>query len=269
MSSSSSSSSSCKILMLVLASKDPCGGGPYMDMIAITRAYYATIPDLDVVYYMYDPDQAEAALRKGDVLSFRGTESLVPGCLAKTLAALQYFEKDLDAYRYVLRPNASSIVDVARFRQIIDAGPVAVAYGGCQGWTMYPTWRDPKSGIVDGRYGGVTFGAGSCIILTPDTVRFLLATHAAGDMDMGVVDDVAIGKAMQLLPHVRCSFFWKHSWDVPDFKGDDVALAAAVATRQATCVLYRNKNTDRTTDVCQMQAIIHALTNAADPKATP
>ena len=258
--SASSASCSSKILMLVLCSKGgPDGTGLYVDMMAATRAYYATVPGLDVVYYMYDPDQTEDILRNGDVLTFRGTETLVPGCLAKTLAALRYFEPHLDAYKYVLRPNASTIVNVDLFRGLVDTGPCAIAYGAPDAARVAPTWRDPSHGIVDGRYAGLVYASGICIVMTPAIARFLLATVEAGVMDMAVVDDMAIGKAIRNLPHVKCTVFRDNLWFVPDFEGDDVALGAAVASRKATCVVYRCKTGDRATDVHQMRTIVGCL----------
>jgi hypothetical protein len=246
------------ILMLVMCSPTP---EAYMGMMAVTRAYYTHVPNVDVFYYMYSPTQVADVCLAGDVLTFRGEETLVPGCLDKTMRALQYFEPRFDKYRYIFRTNISTIVNVEVFRRTydVDEHTAPYAYGGPGIAVIAPSWRDPASGIVDGRYTGTKFVGGTCIIMSVHTARTLAASTSI--MDRAVVDDVAIGRAVAMvLPDVSLQWFSSANWDVPNFGGDTDRLRTAVVSRAATCAFYRNKNCpDRDVDVQQMKVITQVL----------
>jgi hypothetical protein len=240
-----------RILLLVMFSAG------FEDMVAVTRRYYHTLPDVDVVYYTYQPGQSKAVLQQGDVLSFQGQDSFIPGCLKKTMLALAHFAPVLHRYQYILRANVSTIVDVPRLRSALSTATATVHYGAARTYDLYAGYRDPAMGIVDDRFLGLTYGAGLCLIMSPRSVRALLQADARGSLDYSAVDDVAIGAV--LVPLSACSNFHPRLWVVPDFQGNDTALSTHVRNNLDSVLFYRNKHPDRRLDVHQMRVIVNAL----------
>jgi hypothetical protein len=172
-----------KILNLILYSEnDPA----YIGMRDVLRSHAARYPNVRCVFYMYDPVITETWTLDGDTLRIRGHETYVPGILNKTIEAFR-ITADWE-YDLLIRTNISTIVDYGGLLGYCS-GP-DFKYGGPVG-VMSATWTDPKGGIFDGRFCGLQFVRGWCIIFTRDTVA--LMNRDAHFIDTSVVDDVTIG----------------------------------------------------------------------------
>ncbi len=255
-----------RLLMLVMTSPG------YEDMMAITNKYYGAMDThVDVVFYMFSPTQTEHVSQKGNLITFRGQELFVPGCLDKTLLALQLFAPVFDKYTFIVRPNVSTIVDVRRLMKQLKNRP-DIKYAAPEVYTLHEGYNDPAMGITHdaSNLTGLSYGQGTCIILSPDTARALLHQEALGHVDHTIVDDVAIGAALAAAqPPVRIQHLGENNnntlWQVPDFSGDVVALKKDVHKRRHKTVFYRNKNKvssasgRREVDAAQMATIVEYL----------
>ena len=77
---------SLNILNLVLYSDDI----HYTQMYEITRKYYSTFPYVNTIYYKFSSEITDDYLLQGDILLIKGTETLVPGVLDKTIKAFKF-----------------------------------------------------------------------------------------------------------------------------------------------------------------------------------
>jgi hypothetical protein len=171
-----------KILHLVLYS------GEYKQMYDATRGFYAA-QNIPTYYYSFSPNISSEYLLQDDQLLIRGTESYLPGILDKTLKALRYFP--LDQYQYIIRSNASTVIDFEPLLDELSRNPVD--YAGSFAHELQ--WLDTGNGITDRTYWGTRYASGTCIILSRDAATKLL-NHT---LDHKVIDDVAIGVAMKQL----------------------------------------------------------------------
>jgi hypothetical protein len=130
-----------KVLHLVLYSPE------YRDMYESTRSFYAA-QKIPTYYYSFSPNISSEYELKGDQLLIRGTETYLPGILDKTLKALRYFP--LDPYQYVIRSNASTVVDFEPLLEELARNPVD--YAGSFAHNLQ--WLDPANGITDRTYWG-------------------------------------------------------------------------------------------------------------------
>lgn len=171
-----------KVLHLVLYSPE------YRDMYESTRRFYAA-QKIPTYYYSFSPTISSEYELKDDQLLIRGTETYLPGILDKTLKALRYFP--LDPYQYIIRSNASTVVDFEPLLEELAKNPVD--YAGSFAHQLQ--WLDPANGITDRTYWGTRYASGTCIIMSREAAKKLL-NHT---LDHKVIDDVAIGVAMKQL----------------------------------------------------------------------
>jgi hypothetical protein len=132
---------------------------------------------------MYDPLIKDSWILDGDILRIRGNETYVPGILNKTIEAFR-ITADWD-YDMLIRTNISTIVD---FSGIVGycSGP-SFQFGGP---TSLLRWVEPKDGVFDGRFNGMPFVRGWCMIFTRATI--ILMINDSHFIDTSVIDDVSI-----------------------------------------------------------------------------
>jgi hypothetical protein len=132
---------------------------------------------------MYDPVIKDSWILDGDILRIRGNETYVPGILNKTVEAFR-ITADWD-YDMLIRTNISTIVD---FSGIVGycTGPDFTFGGPFQ----ILRWLDPRGGIFDGRFSGMSFVSGWCMIFTRATITLMI--NDSHFIDTSVIDDVTI-----------------------------------------------------------------------------
>jgi hypothetical protein len=222
-----------KILNLVLYSENEPA---YVGMRDVLRSHTARYPNVRCVFYTYDPEITEPWLLDDDILRIRGHETYVPGILNKTIEAFRITETW--DYDLLIRTNISTIVD---FSGLVGycSGP-DFKFGGPVGY-MNATWTDRKGGIFDGRFSGLQFVRGWCIIFTRATIALMLRN--AHFIDTSVIDDVTIS-----------DFLTRKIGVVPT----DIAFKSVMVTNQydPTKYVFRNCTySDRMLDVERMRDI--------------
>jgi hypothetical protein len=223
------------ILHLVLYSNDPA----YNKMYEMTRKYYSTFDNVTTLYYTFDENLLENAKQIGDILYIRGKDTFIPGILEKTVAAMEYGMKNY-SFDYLVRSNISTIVDMDRITSFLEK--TDLEYGGVR-FSMDSL--QPHYGITDNKYFGTDYASGICILLSKRCVSELL--YAKDDLDMTVIDDVAIGILINQL-------------DIPAIYVEDYwFIPSNISSIERRSMIYRNHNGDREKDIKNMKVIIDEL----------
>jgi hypothetical protein len=157
------------------------------------------------------------------VLHVPGTESFVPGILHKTMEALAYCVRHFQ-FDFVVRSNISTVIDFPRLplHELTDP----IVYASAYMWN-----KDDRANA---------FASGTNIILNRAAVEFLLAYRDR--IDHGVIDDVAIGRALTPVAVPR-QLSTEMVWNGEDRTG----------------LVFRNRSDDRAEDVARMRRIVDRI----------
>ena len=222
-------------------------GREYEQMKELSSVFYKT-QSIRTIYYRFSNDIDADHVLHGDVLTFKGDESFVPGILTKTIRALQHFEPEFGQYDYIVRSNVSTIVNFQLLATLLATQPFD--YGS--GMLLRMGWLDFQSGITDGTYMGTVFGSGTSIILSTTLVKRML--QSKHHIPMGVIDDVSIGVWVQrtdpsIVPQCLSAYFYSTRVQEPI---DELDVA--------NLVFYRHRCAEnRQEDVRNMQMLIERL----------
>jgi hypothetical protein len=207
---------------------------PHEDaMKDILTSYLKTLPMVQFYFITLRPQEKEVVI-EDHIMYIRGNETYVPGILDKTLRAIEYCHANM-SYQYLVRSNISTVIDFTK----LDESKLTAKYMGCDQNNLQ--WLDPYGGITDQSLWGTPYIGGIGIIMTPDTVSFLLAHK--DEIRMDVVDDVSLG-----------AFFTKYN----QFSLKTVATTHYNNESPAIC--YRNRTSDRLEDVERMKRIVKRIT---------
>jgi hypothetical protein len=245
---------SLKIIQFVLC----MDRADYDAMYKITNNYYNKFSNMKTIYYKYDNKINEEFIMDNDnnIFLIKGQESIVPGCLEKTIATFKYFKEMIEneRYDYIIRTNVSTIINMDKFFNELEKSPVD--YGG--GLVMRLNWYDPNNGIRDSAWLGTYFASGTNILFS--RAAYLKMLEKIEFINHKIVDDVSI--AILFREHIKefsakqlkgeCFKF------VPDLKGDPNSMKDYLNNNQ-NAIYYRNKNGSRKTDVIQMGQIVDYL----------
>jgi hypothetical protein len=146
----------------------------------IIKKYMHSHPsEIKTLFIRLVPTQTEEYILEEDTLTMKGTESLVPGILEKTLKAMEYVCRHF-AFDYVIRSNMSSLWDFQHLLALYDTLPRETCVSAIIG--EHPNTQFPS----------IRFPSGSGFIVSRDIVELCI-----GQKDMFVSslpDDVAFGK---------------------------------------------------------------------------
>jgi hypothetical protein len=224
-----------KYVNLVLYSEDK----DYKQMKEITEKYYKKFENVTTIYYKFEKDITNKYEMEGNVLKIKGTESYLPGILDKTLKAIEYVVDKNYGCDYLVRSNISTIVDFELLDKELRKNPIE--YGG--GLINELQMIDKSGGIVDDTYFGLKYASGTAIVFSKKTLDQVIAKR--DKINYKLIDDVAIGLLMrdELKKPVEQvgSFLVVSDGNMPDKK---------------SYVFYRNRSSNRQTDVKNMRIII-------------
>jgi len=240
------------ILNLVLYSTD--NGGSYDKMQKMTNEYYKRFSFVTTYYYCFKPDLEKKYELVDNILYVKGDESYTPGILQKTIDAFEYFKDEIPNYKYIVRSNISTIV---RFDLLeVDLRNNAVGYGCALCWNM--EYNNRKHELPENL---VIFSSGTSIIFSTDVLMNML--NNKDKIDMGLIDDVSIGKFVQNeMPEVEMQPVLKTTTNfgfhfVPNFDEDREKIRELIKDNKI--IFFRNHNGNRELDANQMRIIIDIL----------
>lgn len=181
-----------RFLHLVLYSQSD----PYFRMVDATKKWYQACKehfDIDTIYYCFDKKiwEPEIETENGMTLwKFIGQESFLPGCLDKTLDAFAYVQEQKIEYDYIIRSNASTVINLKLLKDTImkHIACAILRYGGplvelIRGVTSDFGYVDEK----DLPFHSVT---GTCILLHKSAIELILQHKARVQRDL--LDDLSL-----------------------------------------------------------------------------
>jgi hypothetical protein len=226
-------------------------GPEYDEMYRITREYYKRFDNVTTIYYAFDDEgRGGEPYIKDDILYISGKETYVPGVLDKTIKTFEYLYNK-DKYDYYVRSNISTIVNFERLSYALQHH--SFDYGGGQILTISKEWRDPAAGIDNDRYTGTQYIAGTCIIFSKKVFKRLVETVETADL--GVIDDVAIGKwVKEQFPDISLFDLNRNGYHYFNPTGIE-----NLEPYLKDVICYRNKSDDRKKDVEKMREIVRLL----------
>jgi len=235
-----------KILNLVLYSRDHI----YDQMYTMLSNFYRRYRFLDTIFYVFDSSITNEYEREGDILKIKGSESLIPGVLDKTIKAFLWVNENLciNDYDYIIRSNISSIVEFDKCKTVLDQNKFD--YGSFLLFTL--EWIDEYYGICNKKYFGTKFASGTNIILKKDVFLYIL--NNIHKLDYSIVDDVAIGVLVKNIPNIIYSNF--NSKQYYTFISETNKY-----TGLNNYIVFRNRNKNRYGDIERMKYIINYHTN--------
>jgi hypothetical protein len=228
---------SLKYVNLVLYSDDR----EYNQMKEITEKYYKKFENVTTIYYKFDKDISDKYKMEGNLLKIKGTESYLPGILDKTLKAMEYVVNNKYDCDYLVRSNISTIVDFELLDKELTKKPIE--YGG--GLINELKMIDKNGGIVDETYFGLKYVSGTAIVFSKNTLDQVIANR--DKINYKIIDDVAIGLLMR-------DELKKPAEQVGSF----LIVSDSNISDKKPYVFYRNRSSNRQTDVKNMKIIIEA-----------
>jgi hypothetical protein len=239
--------------------------GAYLAMYEALSGFYRAFNNVDTYFLCFDPELPTEFRVDGDLLWIRGSESLVPGILQKTIDGILRF--DLSAYDYVVRSNSSTIIDFFQFFKYENSFKAEGADYLCAQKRKL-AWLDPPSGIIDSKYFGTEYGEGTMIVLSRRAAIQLLERRHL--LDYSIVDDVAIGIFFKnIFPKKIYTFVGpRYAMNIrcSPMEERKVFIDGLMKTRP---VAWRNKSSDRFEDSLSMRYICARISadNISHPAA--
>lgn len=235
-----------KLLNLVLYSNDHI----YDNMYNALSNFYKRYAFIDTIFYRFDDSITTDYEKKGDILKIKGSESLLPGVLDKTIKAFLWVNKNLciNDYSYIVRSNISTIIEFGKFKTVIDNNPFD--YGSFLLFTL--DWIDKYYGICDKKYFGTKFASGTNIILQKNVFLYILKN--IHKLDYSIADDVSIGVLVKNIPNIIYSNFNTEKYYTfinEENKYSDIH----------DYIVFRNRNSNRYGDIERMKYIILELSD--------
>lgn len=225
----------------------------YEDFYKIISPFYKSQNDtVDTYFVEYSEDLDVPYKINGDQLTIQGRECMIPGLLWKIIDALLILKHDVKKYDYILRTNASTLVDFKTLDGILKSENMDY-FGGC---IYHQGVLDPNNGIVDKNYIGTKFVSGTMIGMSKNFCEFLLDNRHK--IDHHVVDDVAIG------------IFFKNygqGWKGRAFPNRFIFLGGEIHTiewlteviNNKKPIAWRNKSDNRAIDLINMKNVAKLL----------
>lgn len=201
---------------------------------------------IDYYFITYDESITEEFKLIGDTLFIKGNESLL-NIVDKTIKSLRYFTNDKE-YDFIVRTNISTAYNYNLLYNHLNELPKNNLYNG--GLLFKLGWIDEPCGITKyniEKYSldGLYYFQGTCIILSPDVVKFILDNH--NNLIHEVVDDVSICLFIKnYLPNVYLNFL--NNFKIPIYS----KICKEQKLYDINSIFYRHKSCNDDEDIKDM-----------------
>jgi hypothetical protein len=232
-----------KVLLLLIYSETPI----YNEMLYTQQLYIHKFENIDSFVVVMRENQQTLVEQENDVIYVKGKEHVL-NVLYKTIIALEYLTNKT-TYDFIIRSNISTIIHIPNLLQYLQTIPTHHIYTSSNFLNL--NWLDPRAGIHNNSLFGTIYASGISIILSNDTVKYLI-THK-DKLRYDIVDDVSIG------------LFFKVYFPEVFIKGQQYKTSE-LYTNQITnhtnindYVFIRNKSHNRMIDIKIMKLIVNKL----------
>jgi hypothetical protein len=226
-----------KILNLILYSPSE-----HYDKMKDILTIYNKAHNIEHYFYCYKPDLKDDYIIIGNILYIRGEETYIPGILNKTLKAFEIFKDK--KYDYIIRSNVSTVINYDEL--YLYLGPDQLDYGG----PLYYVgpYVDLQAGMTEEKhkiYKNKHFISGCLFVLSRKAIM-ILVENTDEVRKPELVDDVAIG-------------VYLHDKDINREKLGKESYSFDNNQFKPNILMYRNKVSDRSIDIKNMEMITNAL----------
>lgn len=104
-----------KLIVLILANDTEY----YIQMQAMWKLYMNKHPDIRCYFLKYNPLLQNDIEIDNNTIFIKGNESLIPGCLEKTIKSIEYLLLH-DSFDFIFRTNMSSVIDLNKLYNILN-----------------------------------------------------------------------------------------------------------------------------------------------------
>lgn len=223
-----------KILNLILYSEN---NEEYTKMYKILSKYLKKI-NVKYYFYCYKENLENDYEIIDDIIYIKGVESLVPGCLDKTLKTFTIC-KDMN-FDYLVRSNISEVINFKLLDKFLNS--LDIEYGGGTLYCLHSYL--PMYGTIDEKYLNTNYIQGNAIIFNRNTFN-LIESNREKLLEYNVIDDVAFG--IFLKDKVKYIYHTHEKINV------------SILTNNI--IFYRNKSLDRHNDVINMEKLTNLLSH--------
>lgn len=161
-----------KIIILILSNDS----GHYLECQNLWRSYMNTHPNIKSYFIKFDPQLTSNILVDNNIILIKGNESLIPGCLVKTLKSINYVLKNED-FDFIFRTNMSSVVDLHKLYNLVINN------------------KNDYSGVI-GIHNNIKFASGAGILLSKQLCSNLITYKNL--LNYNLIDDLSIGLLFQI-----------------------------------------------------------------------
>jgi len=156
-----------KLIVLILANDT----GIYLECQKLWQIYMNTHPNIKTYFIKYKSDLIEDISLENDNIFIKGNESFIPGCLDKTVKAIEFCLKNQN-FDFIFRTNMSSVVDLNNINSVLE------------------NYNRHYSGVI-GVHQNIQFASGAGILLSKQLCIFL--TSYKHKLNYNLMDDLSIG----------------------------------------------------------------------------
>ena len=181
-----------KVLLLLIHSPNQI----YNKMYSVHQQYIHTFDEVDSFFVVLRENQVNLVEQENDIIYVKGKEHLL-NILYKTIIALEYLLQQ-NNYDFVIRSNISTIIHIPNLLQHLYKIPNKNVYTTSNFFNL--SHIDHKSGIHNSSIFGTIYARGISIILSIDTVKYLL--YHKNKLRYDIVDDVSIGLFFRKFPNI-------------------------------------------------------------------
>jgi hypothetical protein len=161
-----------RLIVLVLANDN----AEYNEMQNLWRIYMNKHHHISSFFIKYKEDLIEDIVINDDVILIKGRESVIPGCLDKTVRSIEHLLKNME-FDFILRTNMSSVFD---FKKVYGLLNEKLTYAGFIGY-----YNKNQNKYVSG--AGILLNKETCLYVTNNKQL----------LNYNIIDDVAIGELLE------------------------------------------------------------------------
>jgi hypothetical protein len=156
-----------KLIVLILANDTDA----YLKMQELWKKYTNSHLNIKSYFIKYNPNLLENIIINNDTIYIKGNESLIPGCLDKTIKSIEYCLQNIE-FDFIFRTNMSSVLDLNKLYNLLNNNiQCAGVIGDCK---------------------GQKFVSGAGILMRKDICQKLIQTK--NSLNYNILDDVSIGR---------------------------------------------------------------------------
>jgi len=233
----------------------------YEKMYNVLSPFYKRLDFVETFFIEYDETLDCEYQVNGDMLKLKGTESMIPGLLHKTIDALLILRKIGKEYDWIIRSNMSTVINFNILKTLLNKnlnyfGDVRELYG-----------VDAISGIHEEEakeLKGLHFASGNMIGLSNEYANALLLYRHK--LHFNLIDDVSIAVLFkEYYPDISCQ-------TLPNKLTANIINEIDKETINNynfmnNPVAWRNRNDNREIDIINMQIIVEVLNNSKNVNA--